>query len=193
MSRPTGTGSNSLPAEVVEILACVAGCLKTKLFREQVTICSDSQMVIVLESSLTKLLLVIDCTEKLTALSENQVFIVWIPEHSGFTPNEAAEVLARKWQGPSQQNQNPTFLHPWVDINSRKKTGLKDAKGWNEKPVKNTVCQIFWKELLIDIFNIQGGAIKTKPKMWRQNVLYKKYIQGYYRACQDTAACLLQL
>ncbi len=67
------------------ILDCETSCLRKRLVKEQTTICIDNQTAIAaLAASGTKSLLVVDCREKLTALSqEKQVTITWTHGHSG--------------------------------------------------------------------------------------------------------------
>ncbi len=79
------------------ILGCVTSCLRKRLVKEQITICTDSQAAVAaLAASGTKSLLVAECIEKLTVLSEvNQVTIMWVPRHSGIQQNETADRLAR--------------------------------------------------------------------------------------------------
>ncbi len=66
--------------------------------KEQITICTYSQAAVAaLAASGTKSLLVTDCIEKLTVLSEvNQVTIVGVPGHSGIQQNETADRLVRE-------------------------------------------------------------------------------------------------
>ncbi len=67
------------------ILDCVTSCLRKRLVKEQITICTDSQTAVAaLAACGTKSLLGADCREKLTVLSEvNQATIIWVPGHSG--------------------------------------------------------------------------------------------------------------
>ncbi len=70
-------------------------CLRKRLVKGQITICTDIQAAVAaLAASGIKLLLVMDCIEKLTALSEvNQVTVMWVPGHSGIQQNETADRL----------------------------------------------------------------------------------------------------
>ncbi len=82
-----GHKATDFQVKVAAILAYVAGCLKKELFKEQIIICSDSQPAITAQgASVTRLLLVADCTEKLIALTEkNRIFTVWTLRHSSTT------------------------------------------------------------------------------------------------------------
>ncbi len=77
---------------------CVINCLRKRLVKEQIIICTDSQAAVAaIAVSGTKSLLVAECIEKLTVLSKvNQVTIMWVPWHSGIQQNETADRLARK-------------------------------------------------------------------------------------------------
>ncbi len=60
--------------------------------KEQVIICTDSQVAVVaLGASRTNYLLVADCIKKPTALS-NQVTIMWVAGHSGVQKNETTRL-----------------------------------------------------------------------------------------------------
>ncbi len=85
-------------AEVAAVLDSVTSCLRKRPVKEQITVCTDSQAAVAaLAASGTKSLLVADCMEKLTALSEiNQVTIMWVPGHSGIQQNETADRLAKE-------------------------------------------------------------------------------------------------
>ncbi len=61
--------ATAFQAEVVAILDCVTSCLRKRLVKEQITICTDSQAAVAaIAASGTKSLLVTDCIEKLTVL-----------------------------------------------------------------------------------------------------------------------------
>ncbi len=63
--------ATAFQARVAAILDCVISCLRKRLVKEQTTMCTDSQVAVaVLGESGTKSLLVADCVEKLTALSQ---------------------------------------------------------------------------------------------------------------------------
>ncbi len=66
------------------ILDCVTSYLRKRLAKEQIAICTDSQVAVAaLGASEIKSQLAADCIEKLTALSEvNQVTIMWVPGRS---------------------------------------------------------------------------------------------------------------
>ncbi len=65
-----GQDATAFQADVVEILDCVTSCLRKRLVKEQTTIYTDSQEeVAALETSVTKSQFVVDCIEKLAALS----------------------------------------------------------------------------------------------------------------------------
>ncbi len=97
MAHLTRIGCYSL-SEVAAILDCVTSCLRKKLAKEQITICTDSQAAVaVLAASGTNSLLDVDCIEKLTVLSEvNQVIIMRVTEHCRIQQNETADRLARE-------------------------------------------------------------------------------------------------
>ncbi len=96
----TGKGCYSLSGRGcgAAILECVTSYLIKRLVKESITICIDSQAAVAaLVAGGTKLLLVADCMEKLTVLSEvNHVTIMRVPGHSGIQQNETADRLARK-------------------------------------------------------------------------------------------------
>ncbi len=73
----------------------MTSCLRKKLVMEQTTICTESHVAVTgVGASGTKLLLVADCTEKLTVLSEvNQVTIMWVPGHIGIQQKETTDRL----------------------------------------------------------------------------------------------------
>ncbi len=93
-----GQDATAFQAEVVAILDYVTSCLRKRLVKEQIVICTDSQAAVAaLAASGTKSLLVADCIEKPTVLSEvNQVAIMWVPGHSGIQQNKTADRLARE-------------------------------------------------------------------------------------------------
>ncbi len=93
-----GQDATAFQTEVAAILDCEISCLKKRLVKEQITVCTDSQAAVAASSaSGTKSLLVADCIEKLTVLSElNQVTIIWVHGHSGMQQNETAYMLARE-------------------------------------------------------------------------------------------------
>ncbi len=73
--------------------------LRKRLVKEQITICTYSQAAVAANG--TKSLLLEECIEKLTVLSEaNQVTIMWVPGHSGIQQNETADGLAREGAEP---------------------------------------------------------------------------------------------
>ncbi len=73
----------------------MTNCLRKRQVKEQITICTDSQAAVAAGG--TKSLLVADCIEKLSVLSEvNQVTIMWVPGHLGIQQNETADRLARE-------------------------------------------------------------------------------------------------
>ncbi len=96
-----GQDATAFQAEVAAIMNCVTSCLGERLAKEQITICTDSQTAVAaLAASGTKSLLVADCREKLTVLSEvNRVTIMWVPGHSGIQQNETADMLVREAAG----------------------------------------------------------------------------------------------
>ncbi len=66
-----GQDAIAFQAAVAAILDCVTSCLRKRLVKEQTTICTDSQVAVAaLGEHGTKSLLVENCIEKLTALSE---------------------------------------------------------------------------------------------------------------------------
>ncbi len=72
----------------------MTSCLRKRLVKEQITICTDSQTAVVaaLAASGTKSLLVADCIEKRTVLSEvNQISTMWVPGHSEILQNGTAD------------------------------------------------------------------------------------------------------
>ncbi len=73
-------GATAFQADVVAILVCVTCCIRKRLVKEQITICTDSRAAVAaLAANGTKSLRVVDYVEKLTALSEvNQVTIMWV-------------------------------------------------------------------------------------------------------------------
>ncbi len=77
---------------------CDSSCLRKILMKEQITIYTDSQAAVAaLAASGTKSLLVTDCIEKLTVLSEvNQVTIMCVPGHGGIQQNETVDRLVRE-------------------------------------------------------------------------------------------------
>ncbi len=81
MAHLTGTGCYSLQAEVAAVLNCVTSCLRERLVKEQITICTDSQAAVAaLAASGTKSLLTADCMEKpIVVLEVNRLTIVWVP------------------------------------------------------------------------------------------------------------------
>ncbi len=107
---------------------CVTGCLRKRLKKEQITICTDSQVAVAaLAASGTKSLLVANCIEKLTVLSEvNQVTIMWVPGHSRIQQNEMADRLAREGV-----RTRPIGLEPFLPLSlSRFKYEIRN---WIEK------------------------------------------------------------
>ncbi len=77
-----GQDTTAFQAEVAAIQDCATNCLRKRQVKEQTTICTDSKQVAVadLGASGVKLLFVVDCIKKLTAMSEvNQVTIIWVP------------------------------------------------------------------------------------------------------------------
>ncbi len=91
--------ATAFQAEVAAILDRVTSYLRKRLIKEQqIIICTDSQATVAaLAASGTKSLLVADCIEKLTVLSEvNQVTIMWVPGHSRIQQNETVDRLARE-------------------------------------------------------------------------------------------------
>ncbi len=72
------------------MLDCVTSCLRKRLAKEQIKICTDSQVAVAaLQASEIKSLLVENYIKKLTALSEvNQVIIIWVPGHCGVQPEK---------------------------------------------------------------------------------------------------------
>ncbi len=95
--------------------------------KEQITNCTDSRAAIAaLTASGTKSLLVADCIEKLTVLSEvNQVTIMWVLWHGGIQQNETADRLAR--EGAMTRTISPEPVLPFL---SRFKSKIRN---WIEK------------------------------------------------------------
>ncbi len=131
--------ATAFQADVAAILVCVAGCLKKKLFKEQIIIFSDSEVAITaLGASMTRSLLAADCMERLTALSEkNRASIVWTLGYSSIAQIGTADELTKK-----ETRTKPTGLEPNLPpsqsrYKSKMKNWLKDANRWNGKPVKN--------------------------------------------------------
>ncbi len=92
-----GQDATSFQIETAAILDCMTSCLKKELAKEQIIICTDSQAAFAaLAASEITSLLIADCTEKLTTLSEeNQVTVMRAPEHSSIKQNEAVDRLTR--------------------------------------------------------------------------------------------------
>ncbi len=92
-----GQDATAFQAEVAAILNCVTSCLGKRWMKEQITICTDSQVAVAaLAASWWKSLLVADCIEKVvTLLNENQVIIMWALGHSGIQQKET-DRLVRK-------------------------------------------------------------------------------------------------
>ncbi len=79
------------------ILDCMTSCLRRRLVKEQINICTWWVATAALVTREKKSLLVADCVEKMTALSEeNQVTTMWEPWRSGIQQNETASRLARE-------------------------------------------------------------------------------------------------
>ncbi len=81
----SGQDATAFQARVAAILDLSTSCLRKRLAKEQITICTDSQVAVAaLGASGTKSHLVADCVEKMTALSEvNQVTIMSVPGPRG--------------------------------------------------------------------------------------------------------------
>ncbi len=79
-----GQDATDFQAEVATILDCVTSCLRKKLAKEQITICTDNQAAIAaLAANGAKSLPVADYIEKVTTLSEeNQITVMRAPEPS---------------------------------------------------------------------------------------------------------------
>ncbi len=77
-----GQDATVFQIEVAKILNSVTSCLRKRLVKERIIICTDSQAAVAaLGASGIKSLLVPDCKENLTALSEvNQVTTMWVPK-----------------------------------------------------------------------------------------------------------------
>ncbi len=74
MADLMGQDATVFQAEVAVILDCITSCLRKRLVKEQITICTDSQAAVaVLAASDTKSLLVEDCIEKLTVLVRSKL------------------------------------------------------------------------------------------------------------------------
>ncbi len=75
-----GQDATAFQAEVAAILHCGTSCLRKRLVKEQITICTDSlAAVAALAACVTKSRFVADCIEKLTVLLEvNQVIIMYL-------------------------------------------------------------------------------------------------------------------
>ncbi len=80
MAHLSGTGNDSLPRGGSLDTGLCSWMFKKELFKEH-----SQAAVTVLRTSVTRSLLVADCTEKLTALSENRVSIIRTPGPSGIT------------------------------------------------------------------------------------------------------------
>ncbi len=69
ISKGLGQDITAFQAEVAIILDCMTSCLRKKLVKEQITICTDRQVAVAtLGASGTRSLLEVGCVEKLTAL-----------------------------------------------------------------------------------------------------------------------------
>ncbi len=92
----------------------------------------------------TKSLLVADCMEKLTVLSEiKQVAIMWVPGDSGIQQNETADRLARE-----EARTRPIGPEPFIPLSlSRFKSKIRD---WIEKRKQTEwkVCEKYWTSQL---------------------------------------------
>ncbi len=108
------TGCCSLSGRGTVTLECVTGCLRKRLMKEHITICTDNQAAVAAlaaSGTKSKSLLVVVCIEKLTALSEvNQVTITWVPGHSGIQQNETANRLVT--EGPKTRPIGPEPFLP---------------------------------------------------------------------------------
>ncbi len=101
MPHFTGQDATAFQAKVVAILQYVTTCLRRRLMKKHIIICTDKlATVAAVGADGTKSLLVGDCIEKLTALSEvKRVTIMWVPGRSGIQQNETADRLVREVVG----------------------------------------------------------------------------------------------
>ena len=106
-----------------------------------IRICSDSRAAITrLGKSVTTSTLVWECYEALNKLAEdNQVTVLWTPEHRGIKGNERADRLAKLGT-----KQNLTGLEPVIGISNRSVT--EDINKWlaekhQEEWYKATACK----------------------------------------------------
>ncbi len=114
MAHLTGTGCYSLSVEVAAILDSTTSCLRKRLVKEKITICTDGQVAVAaLAASGTKSLLVADCIEKLTVqLEVNQVTLMWVPGYSGIQQNKTADKLARAGARTRHIIQSTSYHYP---------------------------------------------------------------------------------
>ncbi len=92
----------------------VTSCLRKRPLKEQITICTDSQSAVAaVATSGIKSLLVADCMEKLTVMSEiNHETITWVPGHRGIQQNETVTGKRGRELGPDLSVQNPSYHYP---------------------------------------------------------------------------------
>ncbi len=106
--------ATAFQTKVATILDCVTRCIRKRLVKEQITICTDRHTAVAA-------LLVADCIEKLTALlEENQVTLMWVSRYSSIQQNETADWLARKVARTKSVGLEP-FLPFLSRFKSRKK------------------------------------------------------------------------
>ncbi len=88
--------ATAFQVEVAAILDCMTSCLRKRLVKEQITICTDSQVAVAaLGANGIKSQLVADCIEKLTTLSKvNQATIMRVLGHSEIQQKETTDRLA---------------------------------------------------------------------------------------------------
>lgn len=103
LALPLGQYATVFQAEVYALLACVRSDVFSNVTDRRINICSDSQATLkALQSPRFTSVLVEECFQAVQSLAEkNQVWLLWIPGHSGLDGNELSDQLAK--QGSTTQ------------------------------------------------------------------------------------------
>ncbi len=116
----------------------------------------------------TKSLLVADCIEKLTVLSEvNQVTIMWVPGHSGIQQNETADRLAREGARTRPIGSEPFLL---LSLNRFK----SKIRNWIEKKKQTEleVCEKYGSsQLCLEGPTDRYVQFRDAQPIWSRHVL----------------------
>lgn len=97
LSRCLGPNASVFQAEISGLIDCITVCLQHNLRNKEIKICCDSRAALSAVSACkVESRLVLDCINALNLLgASNDLGLLWIPSHSSYEGNEAADELAR--------------------------------------------------------------------------------------------------